>query len=102
MGSVALVQRASAEVFLESELRAFIAQYLKLDIGSLDAHSHLTDDFGLELFDITDLLIVLEERFGVEPDSTDEPKQIEFVRDIIRYIESSKHGLETRSSSRTG
>ena len=89
MVSVALVQRSSAEVFLASEIQAFIAQRLKVDIASMDAHSHLTEDFGLDLFEITALLTVLEERFGVDAETADEPNQIEFVGDLIRYIESS-------------
>jgi acyl carrier protein len=36
------------------------------DIGSMDAQSHLTDDFGIDLFKITELLSALEERFGVD------------------------------------
>ena len=88
MVSVALVQRSSAEVFLASEIQAFIAQRLKVDIASMDAHSHLTDDFGLDLFEITELLTALEERFGVDAETADEPNRIEFVGDLIRYIES--------------
>jgi hypothetical protein len=60
MVSVALVQRPSAELFLSSEIHAFIAQHLKVDVASMDAHSHLTEDFGLDLFEITALLTVLE------------------------------------------
>ena len=87
--SVALVQRSSAELFLSSEIHAFIAQHLKVDMASMDAHSHLTEDFGLDLFEITALLTVLEERFGLDAETADEPNQIEFVGDLIRYIESS-------------
>ena len=89
MASVALVQRSSAELFLSSEIHAFIAQHLKVDVASMDAHSHLTEDFGLDLFEITALLTVLEERFGVDAETADEPNQIEFVGDLIRYIEGS-------------
>jgi acyl carrier protein len=87
--SVALVQRSSADLFLSSEIHAFIAQHLKVDVASMDAHSHLTEDFGLDLFEITALLTVLEERFGLDAETADEPNQIEFVGDLIRYIESS-------------
>jgi hypothetical protein len=31
----------------------------------------------------------VEERFGVDAETADEPNQIEFVGDLIRYIESS-------------
>ena len=55
MVSVALVQRSSAEVFLANEIQAFIAQHLKVDIVSMDAHSHLTDDLGLDLFELLEL-----------------------------------------------
>jgi acyl carrier protein len=89
MVSVVLVQRSSAEVSLSSEIYAFIAQHLKVDVASMDAHSHLTEDFGLDLFEITGLLTVLEERFGVDAETADEPNQIEFVGHLIRYIESS-------------
>ena len=99
MVSVALVQRSSAEVFLASEIQAFIAQRLKVDIAAMDAHSHLTDDFGLDLFEITELLTALEERFGVDPETADEPNRIEFVGDLIRYIESRKHRLEDCASA---
>ena len=88
MVSVALVQRSSAELFLSSEIHAFIAQHLKVDMASMDAHSHLTEDFGLDLFEITALLTVLEERFSVA-ETADEPNQIEFVGDLIGDIESS-------------
>jgi acyl carrier protein len=97
MVSVALVQRSSAELFLSSEIHAFIAQHLKVDVASMDAHSHLTEDFGLDLFEITALLTVLEERFGVDAETADEPNQIEFVGDLIGYIESSTKEEKTRT-----
>ena len=102
MVSVALVQRSSAEVFLASEIHASIAQQLKVDIASMDAHSHLTDDLGFDLFEITELLTALEERFGVDAKTADEPNQIEFVGDLIHYIECSRHDLENRNSKTTG
>jgi hypothetical protein len=52
----------------------------------------LTDDFGLDLFEIIELIIVLEKRFGVDAETADEPNQIEFVGDLIRYIERYQWG----------
>ena len=89
MAVLGLVQRSS-QGFLESEIRAFIAQYLKVDIASMDAHSHLTDDYGLDFCDVIKLLMALEERFGIDPETMDDPKQVEFVDDLISYIENSK------------
>ena len=89
MVSVALVQRSPAELFLARQIHTFIAKHLRVDVASMDAHSHLTEDLGLDLFEITALLTVLEERFGLDAETADEPNQIEFVGDLIRYIESS-------------
>jgi acyl carrier protein len=98
MVSVALVRRTSAEVSLANEIHASIAQHVKVDIGSMDAHSHLTDDLGLDLCEVTELLTALEERFGVDAETADEPNQIEFVGDLIRYIESSTNGEKLKQT----
>ena len=88
--SMASFQPSSPEGFLESQIQAFIAQYLKTDVTSIGVYSHLTNDFGLDLLDITELLIALEERFGLDGEIADEPNQIEIVGDLIRYIENSR------------
>jgi acyl carrier protein len=88
----------TADLFLSSEIHAFIAQQLKVDVASMDAHSHLIEDFGLDLFEITALLTVLEERFGVDPETADEPNRIELVGDLIRYIESSTNGEKLKQT----
>ena len=95
MTSLALIRRSSTEGFLASQIRAFIAQYLKVEVDSIGAHSHLADDFGLDLLDITELLVVLEEQFAADGELTDEPNQIEFVGDLIRYIEAGKRAVES-------
>jgi acyl carrier protein len=86
MTSMAL-NRSFAEASLASQICTFIARYLKVDAASIDAHSDLTDDFGLDLLDITELMIVLEQQFCTEGEITDEPKQIELVADLIQHIE---------------
>ena len=48
----------------------------------------LSEEFGLELLDIIELTILLEEQVDAEGEVTNEPNQIEFVGDLIRYIES--------------
>jgi acyl carrier protein len=88
MASSALVPRSS-EGSLESQICAFIAQYLKVNVDSIDAHSSLTDDFALDLFDITELMIVLEQQFCPEREITDDPNEIEIVDDLIHHIQQN-------------
>ena len=89
MTSLALT-RSCAERSLASQIRTFIAQYLKVDTDSIDARSCLADDFGLDLFDITELMITLEQTFCAEGEITDDPNQMECVEDLIRHIEQHR------------
>ena len=72
---------------LASEIRARIAEHVGVDVECINDDSHLSEDFELDLLDISELTIVLEEQFGAEEKITDEPNQIEFVGDLIRHIE---------------
>ena len=47
----------------------------------------MSDDLGLDLIDVTELMIVLEQQFGAEGEITDEPDQVESVGGLIRHIE---------------
>jgi len=85
-----LIRRCSLEESLASQIRTFITRYLKFDVGSIGGGSHLSDDLGLDLIDVTELMIALEKQFGVEGEIADEPNQMEFVSDLIRYIEDNK------------
>ena len=87
-----LTQRCSLEEALASQIRAFITRYLKFDFGSIGDGSHLSDDLGLDLIDVTELMIALEKQFGVEV--ADEPNHMEFVGDLIHYIEDNKRPVE--------
>ena len=69
---------------MQSQIRTFITRYLKFDVGSIGGGSHLSDDLGLDLIDVTELMIALEKQFGVEGEIADEPNQMEFVSDLIR------------------
>ena len=89
-----LIRRCSLEEALASQIRGFITRYLKFDVGSIGDGSHLSDDLGLDLIDVTELMIVLEREFGVEGEIADEPAHMEFVGDLIRYIEDNKSPVE--------
>jgi acyl carrier protein len=89
MTSLALVQPC-AEESVASQIRTFIAQYLKVDAVSVDGRSCLTADFGLDLFEITKLMIMLEQQFCAEEEITDDPNEIECVEDLIHHVEQHR------------
>ena len=88
MASSALVPRSS-EGSLENQIYTFIAQYLKVNVDAIDAQLSLTDDFGLELIDITELMILLEQQFCPEEEIIGEPDEIKIVDDLIHHIQQN-------------
>ena len=88
MASSALVPR-SCEGSLENQIYTFIAQYLKVNVDAIDARLSLTDDLGLDLLDITELMILLERQFCPEGEITGEPNEIEIVDDLINHIQQN-------------
>jgi acyl carrier protein len=88
-----LIRQYSLEEPLASQIRAFITRSLKFDLGSIGDGSHLYEDLGLDLIDVTELMIALEKRFGVEGEVAEEPTHMEFVGDLIHYIEDNKRSV---------
>ena len=88
-----LIRQYSLEESLASQIRAFITRSLKFDTGSIGDGSHLYEDLGLDLIDVTELMIALEKQFGIEGEVADEPTHMEFVRDLIHYIEDNKRSV---------
>jgi acyl carrier protein len=101
MASSALVPRSS-EGSLENQICTFIAQFLKVGVDSIGAQSSLTGEFGLDLFEITELMIVLEQQFCPKAEITGEPNEIEIVDDLIQHIQItlSKHVEESHTGVR--
>lgn len=69
------------------QVKAVIAQQLGLEIDKVDLSSSFIDDLGADSLDIVELVMAMEEKFGIEiPD--EEAERILTVQDAINYIES--------------
>ena len=86
--SSTLTRRTSAEEegSVTSKVRALIAEHLEIDIESVTADTHFTDDLGFDQLDIVELIIMIEDQFG-DVEISDEADRIEFVGDLVRQIE---------------
>ena len=73
--------------FDANKVRAFIAGYLGIDAERVTDEAHFKNDFGLDLLDQLELLILIEEEFSGVEFSNDAVDGIEVVGDLIRYIE---------------
>ncbi|MCQ2946088.1 acyl carrier protein [Helicobacter pylori] len=67
-------------------MQAVIADQLNIDASQVTPEAKFVKDLGVDSLDIVELIMALEERFGIEiPDEQEE--KIVNVGDVMRYIE---------------
>ncbi len=67
-------------------IRAVIAEQLEIDASQVTPEAKFVKDLGVDSLDIVELIMALEERFGIEiPD--EQAEKIVNVGDVMRYIE---------------
>ncbi|EJB43722.1 acyl carrier protein [Helicobacter pylori Hp A-9] len=67
-------------------IRAVIAEQLNIDVSQVTPEAKLVKDLGVDSLDIVELIMALEERFGIEiPD--EQAEKIVNVGDVMRHIE---------------
>jgi acyl carrier protein len=69
------------------EIRRLIAEHLEIAVEHVIDDAHLAEDLGADWLDRLELMIAIEDRFGVEI-TDDEADQICAVGDLIRHVES--------------
>jgi acyl carrier protein len=69
------------------EIRRLIAEHLGIAVEHVIDDAHLAEDLGAAWLDRLELMIAIEDRFGVEI-TDDEADQICAVGDLIRHVES--------------
>ncbi|GAA9888563.1 acyl carrier protein [Helicobacter pylori] len=67
-------------------IQAVIAEQLKIDVSQVTPEAKFVKDLGVDSLDIVELIMALEERFGVEI-SDEQAEKIVNVGDVMRYIE---------------
>lgn len=75
---------------LAPRVRTVVAQQLRVIPQRVLISAHLLNDLGADWLDRLELIMAIEDQFGVEiPDSIVE--QLKTVGDLIRYIETCRH-----------
>src|SRR5262245_3887563 len=69
------------------EIRRLIAEHLGIAVEHVIDDAHLAEDLGADWLDRLELMIAIEDRFGVEI-TDDEADQICAVGDLVRHVES--------------
>lgn len=76
---------ASAE--MEARLKKIVAEQLSVDEGKIVMEARFTDDLNADSLDLVEMIMSLEEEFGVEiPD--EDAEKILTVKDALDYIDA--------------
>jgi len=69
------------------KVKEIVAEQLGVDVEEVTAEASFIDDLGADSLDTVELVMALEEEFGIEiPD--EDAKKISTVKDAIAYIEA--------------
>ena len=71
------------------KVQKIISENLNVPLEKVTMDTHLVDDLGADSLDAVELIMALEEEYGIEVD--DEADQnMKYVRDLVNYIEEHK------------
>ncbi len=69
-------------------IRAVLAEQLDIEEDKITMDSNIMEDFEADSLDIVDMVMSLEDEFGVEiPD--EEVENLRTVGDVVRYVEEN-------------
>ena len=70
------------------KVRDIIAKQLDIDAGTINMESKLVDDLKADSLDIVELIMDLEQEFGIEIPDEDLPK-VQTVADIVGFLDKN-------------
>ena len=74
---------------VDKRVREIVAEQLERDVNEVTNEASFIDDLGADSLDIVELVMKMEEEFGIEiPD--EEADKIKTVNDVIQYITTHK------------
>ena len=71
------------------KVKEIIVDQLGVDAGEVNPDAKFVDDLGADSLDLTELIMAMEEEFGVEI-SDEEAQQLQKVQYAISFIEKKK------------
>ncbi len=73
---------------LFEDIQAVIAEQLNVDVAQVTPEAEFVKDLGADSLDVVELIMALEEKFGIEiPD--EQAEKIVNVGDVVVYIEAN-------------
>ena len=79
--------REKGELDMLEKMKTIIAEQLSVDADSIQADSNFKENLGADSLDLFELVMALEEEFGVEIPSED-LESIATVNDVMEYLKN--------------
>lgn len=73
---------------VEEKIKHIIVEQLSVDEGEVKPEASFIDDLGADSLDVVELVMALEEEFGLEI-SDEDAEKLSTVKDAIDYIEKN-------------
>jgi acyl carrier protein len=74
---------------IEEKVKKIIAEKLSVDLSEVKPEASFVDDLGADSLDLVELIMSMEEEFGVEI-SDEDAEKIVTVKDAISYVNTRK------------
>ncbi len=71
---------------VEEKVKSIIVDKLKVDASEVALDKEIVRDLGADSLDQVELVMELEEQFGVEEIPEDEAAQLKTVGDVVNYV----------------
>lgn len=73
---------------VEKKVKEIVAEQLGKDVNEVTNEASFIDDLGADSLDIVELVMAMEDEFGIEiPD--EEAEKIKTVKDVVEYIKAN-------------
>jgi acyl carrier protein len=69
-------------------LKNILVEELQLDPEEIKPEAELTNDLGINSIELADLVLMCEDKFGVEIDD-DDIQQFVTIADVVKYLEAN-------------
>ena len=75
------------DLFMFEKLKELLVEELQIDAKDITMEAELSNDLNINSIELADLVLMCEEKFGIEISESDSNKFIT-VGDVVNYLES--------------